>query len=173
MRSADGATVRPRYYRRPALVAFTPLQSLQSFSFLHHHHHHHQATKSFHLSSFVLFFFSFFFFLTNVFFYPQSYLNLVNTMERSKKPSAIPVSSTIPTPQVSISEDNSRVTASLPTGESVEVLLFGATVLSWKTAKGKENLFVSSKAHLDGSKAVRGGIPLVFPVSLPMASFRS
>ncbi|CAD6590031.1 MAG: hypothetical protein ASARMPRED_004532 [Alectoria sarmentosa] len=84
-------------------------------------------------------------------------------MERSKKPSAIPVSPTIPTPQVSISDDNSRVTASLPTGESVEVLLFGATVLSWKTAKGKENLFVSSKAHLDGSKAVRGGIPLVFP----------
>ena len=92
-------------------------------------------------------------------------------MERSKKPSAIPVSPTIPTPQVSISDDNSRVTASLPTGESVEVLLFGATVLSWKTAKGKENLFVSSKAHLDGSKAVRGGIPLVFPVSMPMTSF--
>ena len=92
-------------------------------------------------------------------------------MERSKKPSAIPVSPTIPTPQVSISEDNSRVTASLPTGESVEVLLFGATVLSWKTAKGKENLFVSSKAYLDGSKAVRGGIPLVFPVSIPMTSF--
>lgn len=84
-------------------------------------------------------------------------------MERSKKPSAIPVSPTIPTPQVSISKDNSRVTASLPTGESIEVLLFGATVLSWKTAEGKENLFVSSKAHLDGSKAVRGGIPLVFP----------
>ena len=89
-------------------------------------------------------------------------------MERSKKPSAIPVSPTIPTPQVSISEDNSKVTASLPSGESVEVLLFGATVLSWKTAKGKENLFVSSKAVLDGSKAVRGGIPLVFPVSRPL-----
>ena len=86
-------------------------------------------------------------------------------MERSKKPSAIPVSPTIPTPQVAISEDNHRVSASLPTGESVEVLLFGATVLSWKTAKGKEILFVSSKAHLDGSKAVRGGIPLVFPAS--------
>ena len=85
-------------------------------------------------------------------------------MERSKKPSAIPVSPTIPTPQVSISEDNSRVTASLPTGESVEVLLFGAHVLSWKTAKGQEKLFLSSKAYLDGSKAVRGGIPLIFPV---------
>ena len=85
-------------------------------------------------------------------------------MDRPKKPSAIPVSPTIPTPNVSISQDNSRVTASLPTGESVEVLLYGATVISWKS-KGRENLFLSSKAHLDGSKAVRGGIPLVFPVS--------
>ena len=86
-------------------------------------------------------------------------------MERSKKPAAIPVSPTIPTPQVSISEDNSSVSASLPTGESVQVLLHGATVISWKSANGKENLFLSSKALLDGSKPVRGGIPLVFPVS--------
>ncbi|KAK4690661.1 glucose-6-phosphate 1-epimerase, partial [Lecanoromycetidae sp. Uapishka_2] len=88
-------------------------------------------------------------------------------MERSKKPSAIPVSPTIPTPNVSISQDNARVTASLPTGESIEVLLYGATVISWKSVKGKENLFLSSKAHLDGSKPVRGGIPLVFPVFGP------
>ncbi|KAL2912942.1 hypothetical protein HK105_207613 [Polyrhizophydium stewartii] len=48
-------------------------------------------------------------------------------------------------------------------GESVaEVLLWGATVTSWKY-KGIERLFVSSKAVLDGTKAVRGGIPLVFP----------
>jgi len=86
-------------------------------------------------------------------------------MERSKKPSAIPVSPVLPTPQVSISDDNDRVSASLPTGERVEVLLHGATVISWKSANGKENLFLSSKAHLDGSKPVRGGIPIVFPVS--------
>ena len=47
--------------------------------------------------------------------------------------------------------------------------MFGATVTSWKAAeKGGpgepiERLFVSSKAVLDGSKAVRGGIPVVFP----------
>jgi len=92
--------------------------------------------------------------------------NLLSKMERSNKPANIPVSPVIPTPQVSISQDNSRVTASLPTGESIEVLLYGATVTSWKSANGKENLFLSSKAHLDGSKAVRGGIPLVFPVSI-------
>lgn len=88
-------------------------------------------------------------------------------MERAKKPTAIPVSPIAPAPQVNISEDNSRVTATLPSGEKVEVLLFGATVISWKSARGTENLFLSSKAYLDGSKPVRGGIPVVFPVRFP------
>ncbi|KAI9729579.1 MAG: hypothetical protein M1834_006775 [Cirrosporium novae-zelandiae] len=86
---------------------------------------------------------------------------------RSKKPSAIPVPIPTPAPLVETSEDGSRVTATLPTGDSVEVLLYGATVISWKTANGQENLFVSSKAALDGSKAVRGGIPVVFPIFGP------
>ncbi|KAL9084947.1 MAG: hypothetical protein Q9165_007813 [Trypethelium subeluteriae] len=55
------------------------------------------------------------------------------------------------------------VTATLPTGESVEILLHGATVISWKSG-GVENLWLSEKAVLDGSKPVRGGIPVVFPV---------
>lgn len=95
------------------------------------------------------------------------------SMDRSKKPAAIPVSPLAPTPQVSISEDNSRVTANLPTGERVEILLYGATVISWKSANGKENLFLSEKAHLDGSKPVRGGIPIVFPVSCLARNDRS
>lgn len=53
--------------------------------------------------------------------------------------------------------------ATLPTGDSVEVLTYGATVVSWKS-NGKENLWLSSAAKLDGSKPVRGGIPVVFPV---------
>jgi len=70
-----------------------------------------------------------------------------------------------PQPQVTFSDDNSRVTAVLPTGETVEVLLYGATVISWKDKNGAEKLWLSEGAKLDGSKAVRGGIPLVFPVS--------
>ena len=93
-------------------------------------------------------------------------------VERGKKPSAIPVAASEPIPQVDISEDNSRVTATLPTGESVEILLYGATVISWKSAGGNENLFLSEKAHLDGSKAVRGGIPVVFPVRLVLWKIR-
>ena len=74
-------------------------------------------------------------------------------------------------------------------GASAEILLYGATVISWKSGTKAnrdpvEHLFVSSKAALDvrilyyhqskfisntyhivlqGSKPVRGGIPVVFP----------
>ena len=84
-------------------------------------------------------------------------------VDRSNKPSAIPVSPSVPTPRVDFAHDSERITATLTTGESVEILLYGATVISWKT-KGRDNLFLSDKSRLDGSKAVRGGIPLVFPV---------
>jgi glucose-6-phosphate 1-epimerase len=86
-------------------------------------------------------------------------------VERSKKPSEIPISPSVPAPLVTISDDNSRVIASLPAGDRIEILLYGATVISWKSGNGKENLFLSNKAALDGSKPVRGGIPLVWPVS--------
>lgn len=49
---------------------------------------------------------------------------------------------------------------------SVTVLLYGATILSWK-ASGKEQLWLSESAKLDATKAVRGGIPLVFPIFGP------
>ena len=45
---------------------------------------------------------------------------------------------------------------------SCSVRRYGATVVSWKV-QGQENLFVSSQAVLDGSKAIRGGIPVCFP----------
>ncbi|KAK2803063.1 hypothetical protein FQN50_007144 [Emmonsiellopsis sp. PD_5] len=86
-------------------------------------------------------------------------------MERAKKPTAIPVSSPPPQPTISVQEH--KVHASLATGESVTVNLYGATVVSWKLANGEEQLFLSEKAALDGSKPIRGGIPLVFPVFGP------
>lgn len=83
-------------------------------------------------------------------------------MVRSNKPSAIGLGASLPQSTVSINDN--VVEASLPTGESVAIHLYGATVTSWK-ANGQEQLFLSEKAHLDGSKPIRGGIPLVFPVS--------
>jgi glucose-6-phosphate 1-epimerase len=87
-------------------------------------------------------------------------------MERKNKPAAIPVSPSLPQPLVEISSNN-ILTATLPSHDSVTVHLYGATVTSWKTSSGEEQLFLSEKAILDGSKAIRGGIPVVFPVFGP------
>jgi len=46
--------------------------------------------------------------------------------------------------------------------DSVTVHLFGATVISW-VCGDQEQLFLSTKSKFDGSKAIRGGIPVVFP----------
>ncbi|KAG7666302.1 YMR099C [[Candida] subhashii] len=43
------------------------------------------------------------------------------------------------------------------------ILKYGATIISWEN-QSQEKLWVSSGASLDGSKPVRGGIPLVFPI---------
>lgn len=57
-----------------------------------------------------------------------------------------------------------RITLSSPSGASCEVALFGGHVLSWKSHGGaRENLFLSPLAALDGSKAIRGGVPVIFP----------
>jgi len=48
-------------------------------------------------------------------------------------------------------------------GAQATVALFGAHLLSWKTADGKERIFCSSQTALDGSKPIRGGIPVIFP----------
>ncbi|KAK8217420.1 hypothetical protein M8818_001176 [Zalaria obscura] len=85
-------------------------------------------------------------------------------VDRSNKPSALHPSGTGPSPTVY--SDGKKVTATLPTGDSVEVMLYGATVTSWKS-NGKEHMWLSEKAILDGSKAIRGGIPVVFPVFGP------
>lgn len=55
-----------------------------------------------------------------------------------------------------------------PKGPSAEILFYGASVISWKSGsvtnpEPVERLFTSAKAALDGSKPVRGGIPVVFP----------
>jgi len=46
--------------------------------------------------------------------------------------------------------------------QSCEIYLYGCTITSWKV-RGVEKLFVSELAVFDGVKAIRGGIPLVFP----------
>ena len=50
-----------------------------------------------------------------------------------------------------------------PSGASAEVHAFGAHVTSWVPAGGSEALFVSRAAKFDGSTAIRGGVPVIFP----------
>jgi len=85
-------------------------------------------------------------------------------MERKNKPSAIPTSPSLPQPTVDLTDN--VLTARLPSyGDSVTVNLFGATVTSWTTSPARtQQIFLSTAAKLDGSKPIRGGIPLVFPV---------
>lgn len=56
-----------------------------------------------------------------------------------------------------------QVRLSLPAGDEVSVALHGAHVLSWKTAEGRERLYLSPQALLDGKSPIRGGVPVCFP----------
>lgn len=54
------------------------------------------------------------------------------------------------------------VLSSPATRSELHVRRFGAHVTAWKV--GDEHvLFMSERAHLDGTKSIRGGIPIVFP----------
>lgn len=48
-------------------------------------------------------------------------------------------------------------------GGSVELRCHGAHVTSWRTPEGTERLFLSADAILDGTAAIRGGVPVIFP----------
>jgi glucose-6-phosphate 1-epimerase len=55
------------------------------------------------------------------------------------------------------------VRLSAPDGAEAIVTLYGAHLVSWKGADGRERLFCSAASVLDGSKAIRGGVPVIFP----------
>lgn len=48
-------------------------------------------------------------------------------------------------------------------GAEAVVTLFGAHLVSWKSADGRQRLFCSASSALDGSRAIRGGVPVIFP----------
>lgn len=64
-------------------------------------------------------------------------------------------------------DDGKVIISTADKSTSATVLLYGATLISWKTKHDNEHLWVSDSAKLDGTKAVRGGVPLVFPVFGP------
>lgn len=48
-------------------------------------------------------------------------------------------------------------------GAQAIVTLYGAHLVSWQGADGAERLFCSAASKLDGSRAIRGGVPVIFP----------
>jgi glucose-6-phosphate 1-epimerase len=48
-------------------------------------------------------------------------------------------------------------------GAEAIVTLYGAHLVSWTGADGKERLFCSDLSAMDGSRAIRGGVPVIFP----------
>lgn len=50
-----------------------------------------------------------------------------------------------------------------PDGARATVTLFGAHLVSWHSADGAEHLFCSARSALDGSRPIRGGVPVIFP----------
>lgn len=69
----------------------------------------------------------------------------------------------IPRAPASVIEDNGTVQATLPSGDFVNVYLHGATVTSWKASDGDEKILLSTASKLDGTAAIRGGLPVIFP----------
>lgn len=56
-----------------------------------------------------------------------------------------------------------RLTLSTAAGASMDVYHHGAHLTSWKTAQGKEWMFLSKQAVFTEDSAIRGGVPVIFP----------
>ncbi|GGY54426.1 D-hexose-6-phosphate mutarotase [Pseudoduganella albidiflava] len=55
------------------------------------------------------------------------------------------------------------VSITAPDGAQATIALYGAHLVSWRTADGRERLFMSEASPRDGSAAIRGGVPVIFP----------
>ena len=48
-------------------------------------------------------------------------------------------------------------------GAEAIITLYGAHLVAWTSPEGRQRLFCSVKSALDGSRAIRGGVPVIFP----------
>jgi glucose-6-phosphate 1-epimerase len=56
-----------------------------------------------------------------------------------------------------------RLVLIAPDGASAELYLHGAHVTSWVPAGGREQLFLSERSAFAPGRAIRGGVPVIFP----------
>lgn len=59
--------------------------------------------------------------------------------------------------------DQPAIELAAPDGARARVLLHGAQVVSWRPAGGTERLYLSPRAEAGAGRAVRGGVPVIFP----------
>ena len=55
------------------------------------------------------------------------------------------------------------VTIRAADGAQATVTLYGGHLVAWQTSDGQQRLFCSRDSALDGSRAIRGGVPVIFP----------
>ena len=55
------------------------------------------------------------------------------------------------------------VTIRAADGAQATLTLYGGHLVSWRGSDGRERLFCSRESSLDGSRAIRGGVPVIFP----------
>lgn len=48
-------------------------------------------------------------------------------------------------------------------GSTATITLHGAHLVSWTTADGSEQLYLSPRSHFGPGQAIRGGVPVIFP----------
>lgn len=72
---------------------------------------------------------------------------------------------TRPSPSLTPGSFQGQACLHLRAGDGAEatVLLHGGQLVSWRTADGVEQLYLSPRAVIDGRQAVRGGVPVIFP----------
>lgn len=59
--------------------------------------------------------------------------------------------------------DFAKLSLTTPNGASAEIYRYGAHLTSWKTRSGREWMFLSSQSLFEQGKAIRGGVPVIFP----------
>lgn len=50
-----------------------------------------------------------------------------------------------------------------PSGARATITLYGAHLVEWHSADGQSRVFCSQRSSRDGSRAIRGGVPVIFP----------
>jgi glucose-6-phosphate 1-epimerase len=62
-----------------------------------------------------------------------------------------------------VTHGEDAITLVHPSGATARITYHGAHVVSWVDARGRERLYLSSRAQYGPGKAIRGGIPVIFP----------